>query len=636
MLENSNLVIYGADAENKVVSNHINLWEEIDAYIAISTNDDKLLDLISKKIYDALIWKLIGVDTYTELSECLDAINTQLQGYSESGYEIKSLNVIVWIQEKNILYFSKIGKASALLIKPNSEVIEITDVKEEPGNFIYISNGNISSWEVLLFSSTRILNHLTNTELLESAALDSIDEQNKNISEIVSEENIWKDIAIISFKYIHEKEESSENLLAKAWSFANSWVEKLGDTLLAKKLIAILYKLRDLFKIPKNISKNTFLFFGIFCAFIILYSVSSSLFNTTDTIVVEDFENQLIEAREYVKHGAENISNPDVFTADLKKAEDLIDGIKDKQLFLWDIEKLLTDINALRKQFNQVDVYSFTEEKNVLTRTTEPVKMVSLWWKVYIVEKDKIVWPVVSGIEPGSYDFDFSDEGDAFVDALELNNTIILLTEKNRIVSFASWGNFSYVSVVGQEKWQEMSKIWKYRTNLYTLWWNEESSQIYRHRKLTNNFNAWEAYLKEADQTDIGKTLAMAIDGGFYILKDDLKMIKFYSNPYRIESLFLNELPANYNYDERSPVYLITRPDLSYIYLYMNKKIWIFEPNTQNYINTKSLKYIWQIEWWEDSISSFYVKTDGNIFVSNSSWVYKLEFQVSDDKLIVQ
>jgi hypothetical protein len=88
----------------------------------------------------------------------------------------------------------------------------------------------------------------------------------------------------------------------------------------------------------------------------------------------------------------------------------------------------------------------------------------------------------------------------------------------------------------------------------------------------------------------------MSIDGGFYVLKKDLSMIKFFSNPYRIESLFLNGLPANYVYDEQSPVFMISRPDLSYIYLYMNKKIWIFEPNTTNYINTKSLQYIGQIE----------------------------------------
>lgn len=635
MLENANIVIKGNNSENSVVTNHINLWEEIDAYIAISTNDHKLLDLISKKIYDVLISKIIWVDTYTELSEWLDSLNTHLQSYSDSGYNLVSLSIIIWIQEKNILHFSKMWKASALLIKKNSEVVEITDVKEEPSNFVYISNGNIKSGEILVFSSTRILNHLTNTELLESASLDTLDEQNKNIKEIVSEENIWKDISIISFKYEYEREEKWVDIFWKASDFANLWVEKVWDTLLAKRFIAVLYKLRDLFHIPKNISKNTFLFFWVFTSFILLYFTSSSLFKTTDTIVVDDYKDNLIEARQYVEHGSENISNPDVFIADLKKAEDLIDWIKNKQLFLWDIEKLLTDINALRKEFNQVDTYNFSDDKIILGSTLNLVKIVELESKVYAVWKSKITWPIVSWVEPSSFSFEFSED-DEFVDAIELNGRIILLTEKNRMLAFTTAWNFSYVSVNGQEKWQEAQKIDKYGSNLYTLSGSWETTQIFRHKKFSNNFDTWETYLKQEDSKSIWSALAMAIDGWFYILKKDLKMLKFFSNPYRLESLFLNELPANYNYDEKFPVYLTTRADLTYVYLFMNNKIWIFEPNTQNYVNTKSLKYVWQIEGWNEDISAFYVKADGNIYVSNKNGIYKLEFQISDGKLLVQ
>ena len=635
MLENSNAIVSGIWSDNSVVTNHINLWEEIDSFISISTNDSKLLDLLSKKIYDVLISKIIGVDTYTELSECLDIINTNLQSYVETGYNLDGLSMIIWIQEQNILYFSKMWKASALLIKPNSEVIEITDVKEEPVNFVYISNGDIKSGEIVLFSSNRILNHLTNTELLESSALWTIEDQNKNIQEIISEENIGKDISIISFKYSHTVGDEEENIISKATNVASVSAEKLWDTLIVKRIIAIVFKLRDSFRIPKNISKNTILFVGIFAAFILLYSVSSSLFKTTDTIIVEDYKDNLAEARQYITHASENIANPDIFTADLKKSEDLIDGIKDKQLFLSDIEKLLTDINALRKQFNQVDTYDFSEDKLLLAWPFDSVKMVGLAWKVYSVGKNKIVWPIVTWVEPTNYEFEFSEE-DSFVDAIELNNRIVLLTKNNRIVAFNAGGTFSYLSANGQEKWQDIDKIGKFRTNLYTLDGSWESSQIYKHESFNTNFNTWTSYLTDADSKDIGRTLAMAIDGGFYVLKEDLTMIKFFSNPYRIESLFLNGLPANYEYDEKSPVFLITRPDLSYIYLYMNKKIWIFEPNTTNYINTKSLQYIGQIEWGTEDISSFYVKSDGNIHVGSASWIYKLEFQVSDNKLIVQ
>jgi hypothetical protein len=74
-------------------------------------------------------------------------------------------------------------------------------------------------------------------------------------------------------------------------------------------------------------------------------------------------------------------------------------------------------------------------------------------------------------------------------------------------------------------------------------------------------------------------------------------MIKFFASPaYRIESLSLNNLPKNYDHDGQSSVFLTTRTDLKYIYMYLNQKIWIFEPNTSNYVNTKSLKYVGQVE----------------------------------------
>ena len=114
--------------------------------------------------------------------------------------------------------------------------------------------------------------------------------------------------------------------------------------------------------------------------------------------------------------------------------------------------------------------------------------------------------------------------------------------------------------------------------------------------------------------------ISIAIDWGFYILKKDLTIVKFYSNPYRLEGIVLNNLPKNYNTNNNPNIDLKVRDGLNYIYLLMDNKIWIFKPNTKNFKNTKSLNYIGQIEWWKNEIKRFFHK----FWLRNYNFKYKL------------
>jgi hypothetical protein len=72
-----------------------------------------------------------------------------------------------------------------------------------------------------------------------------------------------------------------------------------------------------------------------------------------------------------------------------------------------------------------------------------------------------------------------------------------------------------------------------------------------------------------------------------------LSLVKFFRSPkYRLESIVINKLPKNYVLENNSAVKIFTRPNLSYVYLLLNNKIWIFEPNTRISADTKSLTYL--------------------------------------------
>jgi hypothetical protein len=209
-----------------------------------------------------------------------------------------------------------------------------------------------------------------------------------------------------------------------------------------------------------------------------------------------------------------------------------------------------------------------------------------------------------------------------------------LLTSDSKIVKFTKNGYFSYMDVAWQKTWEKAKEIVSYAQNIYLIW---DDNQINKHVLYWNSFKAANTYLKKDDLTQIWEILSVSVDGWFYILKKDLSIIKFYSKPYRIETITLNKLPKNYNQDETNTIIdLKTRADLSYVYLLMNNKIWVFKPNTKNYKNTKSLTYIGQIEWSKDEIKDFFVNHDWEVVILNNKWLYKITFEISDDRLLIR
>jgi len=78
-------------------------------------------------------------------------------------------------------------------------------------------------------------------------------------------------------------------------------------------------------------------------------------------------------------------------------------------------------------------------------------------------------------------------------------------------------------------------------------------------------------------------------------LKKDLSILKFFNNPYRLETIKLNNFPNNYKKDpNNNKIKIVTRTNLNYVYLLLNNKIWILKPDqpTKFFTKTKSLKYL--------------------------------------------
>jgi len=620
--------------ENILIKRNINLDKNLDCFILISSNDANLWELVLNNILDSIIDKISKTNTYDDFWVALENLNAFLKTWRKDSKDKVKLDIIIWILNENNYIFSNIWKASCYLINNNKEVIELTNKEENKKEFNYVSSGEIKDNEIIVSATRRLLNYLSKSDLLDWLVLsEDINIFNKNIKNILLSEVLDKNIAISSLKYISDnKEEKSFNNL----DLVKDNLLKFFDNKISKNILWYFLVWKDKLNSSSKNIKNIVFISWIAISIFFLYSILSTVaWITTQNEQKELAKENIIKARTYIRIASENIANPDSFELNINNAESLIADIEKNQIFLNDIAKINDNINILKKQFNKIEIFDESPENIIYQEKFEnPVQIVKNNLKPYVVTAKGVIWPIIPNTKPKNYIFNSLWKNETFIDSAFIWDNMYLLTSDSKIVKFTKNGYFSYMDVKWQKTWEKAKEIVSYAQNIYLIW---EDNQINKHVLSGNSFKAANTYLKKDDLTQIWEILSVSIDWWFYILKKDLSIIKFFSNPYRIETITLNKLPKNYNQEDDNQILdLKTRADLNYVYLLMNNKIWVFKPNTKNYKNTKSLTYIGQIEWNKDEIKDFFVNHDWEVVILNDKWLYKVTFEISDDRLLIR
>lgn len=625
--------------ENEIIHKVINLDAGLDGFILIDSEDKKIATIAFNSILDALLGQIGKEDTYKEFSAALENINQIFKTWQNEWEKIKWLNVFIGILNKKSLIFSTLGKPSGYLIKRDGEIIEIID-KSDLGKkeFSFISSWDINEGEIVILGSNLILDELSKSDMRESALMEGSQNILKNIETILSGENIEKNIWFFAIKneyFIAPKEETQLTNYVK--TAKHLWMKCL-DNKPVKKIVALTMIWKERLQVQWQLIKSFALLAGIFVSFFLLYTIISSvMWSTATSKDVETSKQNLIQAREYIKLANENLANPDIFDLNMKKAEELVYDIKDKQLFLNDIAKIVDDIAIIKKQFNGVESFDETIDKLISKApTTSPIRVVEFRGKPYIITKTSVIGPIIPEQEPKETVFTQLSSSEVFKDAVVAGDNISILTSLSKVVNYTKSGFFQYADSVGQKTWQESKQLESFWPNIYLI--NKEANQVYKHKKTWENFDSGTPYFKTEDTKTLSKILTIGIDGWVYVLKSDLSLYKvFWSPKYRVESILLNKLPKNYNL-EGSPenVKIKTRADLSYVYFLLNDKIWVFQPNTKLFQDTKSLTYIGQIEGKAAKILDFNVNHDGDILNLTDKWLYRMKFEISNGRIILR
>lgn len=624
--------------ENIIKSYTLNLDDNLDCFILFSCKDQSLADLLYHKVTDAIIDRIHPKNVYKDFSNALENINAFIRNWKHEDGKIKWLHAIVWVYSKKTFLFSTIWKASCYLFNSWWDIIEATDSDDRSKDFSFISSWDIASGEVMILSTIRLLDILSRDDIADGLYNGNISTSSDNIYNILIWENIIKNVGLIHFqKKLEYKKISGFN-----YENISHCILTACDNIVVKRTLGYLYHIKDRLISQSKRVKQILLWVWALSSAIFLYMILSSFLSVANTVSSTDsMRQELLSAQENIQVASQNMNNEDTFTLNINQANDIINSLEAEKLFLSDIQTLKDRMSILQKQFNGIETFTTNNENTVYSfgGTGEKiVKIVSISNKVYVVHPDGITGPIFSGKESEKHIFTDMSDGDNFIDATIFDSNIVLLTDSGKVVNFAKNNFFSYSDVLGQDTWGDSPIVTSYASNIYML--SNQRNQILMHRRNGQNYNAGVSYLTDEDAISTERILSLAIDGWIYILKLDGSVVKLYRSPqYRLESLVLNNLPKNYNFDnlnsEKLPS-IRARINLSYVYMLLDNRILVFKPNTTNFRDTKSLNYIGQIEWKDIIIDDFNVDNDGEILVASSSWVYKLEFEVSDNGLIVK
>jgi len=625
--------------ENKTIVKSINLDNELDLFLIVSSKNHTFAELVFTKILDTTIDKISITNTYKDFSITLEHLNTLLRTWrAENKWDTTiDISVFIAVLNKSNFYFSNIWNPSAYLVKDTNEVVEITEKEEKKREFNFISEWKLDFWDTIVLASSRLLNYLSYSDFTDSSIWKKSPDVIKNIELIMQEEKIDTNVALLVLKYNFLVEKTKkENKFVQIF---HKYAYKSLDNVLVKFIVwHYMFVKEYTIKQNKNI-KNALYITWIASSIIVLFVIINSItWTSIKTNQAKTDKQALLDAREYIKQANENSAHSDLFEVNISKAEEIITELRKKKLFSSDLEKMTNDLSVIKKQYNSVETFTETKDNLSYDISTkyekDSIKSLKIAWKLYLVNKTNVVWPILEWKEAKTYEFK-ELKSDYFIDAVVYNEGIMMITNTWKVVEFSINGYFSYKDVKNQKTWEQSNTINTYNQNLYLL--PNDVNQILKHEKAGKIF--WQAipYLTEADSNSIWKIFDIAIDGWVYILKKDLSIIKAFSSPYRLEKIVINKLPKNYNIENIDNTIMIeAKSNLNYVYLLLNNKIWVLEPNTRNVKDVKSLTYLWQIEWLKYKIKDFSVDHDWEINVLNENGIYKLSFEINDGKVIVR
>ncbi len=592
----------------------------------ISVVEDHLLESIS-----STEWR--HGEEESDFSYVTEKYNHFLSNLAEE--DAHSIHALFAIQRGAHLMVSTIWSMKAIQREAGGQIHQIHEDTLSQEQFELISSGEITAGSSIFLTSSDLSGMLWDDFYSEVASLDT--EKFQSIAQEVFSREVRETVHMIriSNHYDREKEQKEIKRGSSQIDIARKSILEVGSRISESPVWKNLQHTFERFFRKKNTPLMIgFLAIGVIIFFGLLSSIISALFNATNTSSY-DAKNQILKAKTIIDETQKLSSNSESFERAIQEAEDILNELRSKQLYLKDTTELSARIEAMKKEIYDIQTIDLKAQKSIMA--FNPIDISPLWVfesgkKLTLIGKQWVIssyapgetLPKVTPYPPGEEAISYTVWEDG---------NFLLLTKNNRVLASRKNAEITYVNVTGQESWENANMIDTFNGNIYLT--DVKEGQVYKHKPGINGFSQKTPVLA----TPIAGIKEIGIDGGFYIMTDTQNIYRVMNVKWYTQSgILLNKIPWEYTVGRNNKeASLLLQNNLKYIYILDGNRIWIFEPDAKRFQDIRSWNYIAQIELsTTEEIRSIAVPRDGMIYVVTNVGVYSINFEFVDNNIILR
>ncbi len=610
----------------------LTLWGDVQTCFIIKAQNEHTVSIIEEFFLETLgdvSWEKKWLDE--DFSYVTEKYNKFIKNVEHKS---KDISIFFGVNIAEVLTFSVIGDISIVMKESNRKWSSISDTIEHPEiDFSYVSSGAIPYDSTMYISTTPLLQDLWSDLLDDLSNLDKeafevslLSWMNREYKSSVDVIRIQRDktkkakISRMSTQIDVARENIENYFMSKDFHliFRDMWTSV--DALFHNK--------------PKSIQTGIIIS-GLILCFFLLYILFYEVFNISNTATTAtDSKQELIDAKGYMDTAEKNMSNTSIFTENIKKAEDILFTMRKNETYLKDTQELLSKISTMKKELNDIETVELGVNTSIVPfnpQDISPVRVFESEKKLTLIGKYGAIFDYAIGSPlPKVINYPLGEEA---IDAdMNPDGVIFILTKTNKILSKRQ-STIITVNVDETSGWEKAKKVRTYNSNLYLIW--DSGNEVFRHKPGANGFWPKSMILEGYSGSDIRD---IGIDGGFFILKNSGQIRRIITSPvYSDKSIVLNDIPGDYSLSSDDNVTIFVRSNLSYIYMLDGNHIWIFQPDSKNYKDITSWKYIAQIEVsTKEEIRSLSIPYDGLIYLATNLGVYNIKYEIVDSKIMLK